>query len=53
MDGLVAGVQISFMLDTGASVSLLRADVWEQISSDQALLQWNGSRLVGVEGSSN
>ena len=52
VDGLVAGVKISFMLDTGASVSLLRADVWEKISADRALVQWNGSRLVGVEGSS-
>ena len=48
----MSGINVSFMLDTGASVSLLRANVWEKNSSDEVLLQWNGSRLVGVEGSS-
>ena len=49
---LMSGVKVSFMLDTGVSVSLLRADVWQKISSDEALMRWNGSGLVGVEGSS-
>ena len=50
MDGLAAAVNTYFSCWTGASVSLLRADTWERITSDQALLQWSGSQLVGVEG---
>jgi len=30
VDGLVSGINVSFMLDTGASVSLLRANVWKK-----------------------
>ena len=46
------GKNIRFMLDTGASVSLLSDQTWNRIS-DQAtpLAGWSGRSLVGVEGS--
>ena len=39
------------MLDTGASVSLLKNDVWCEVANDTALSTWSGHKLVGVEGS--
>ena len=41
------------MLDTGAAVSLLRADVWNKIVPvvNTTLQEWNGCQLVGAEGS--
>ena len=40
------------MVDTGASVSLLQADIWGRLSADcdLALEVWNW-KLIGVEGS--
>ena len=38
------------MLDTGAAVSLLRKDVWDNVGSEHQLSPWTGPRLVGVEG---
>ena len=41
------------MIDTGAAVSLVRRDVWEQIVKGDCTLvleQWAGRRLVGVNG---
>ena len=52
--GDVSGVQVRFVLDTGASVSLLSRDVWEQISNKtqaNTLEPWTGPQLTGVEGS--
>ena len=50
--GFVNGVRVRFMVDTGASVSLLHSDVWHRISASHAALQpWSGPRLVGVDGS--
>jgi len=50
--GVVKGVSVPFMLDTGAAVNLLRADIWEKVSNGETLLDWNASKLIGVEGSS-
>ena len=49
--GLFHGVD--FVIDTGAAVSLVRRDVWEQIVKGDCTLvleQWAGRRLVGVNG---
>jgi len=52
--GIVSGVRVSFMLDTGASVSLLSESMWESINANDTsheLKHWTGSQLVGVDGS--
>ena len=50
--GNANGVPTQFLIDTGAGVSLLRKDVWDKQSSTEAILEsWNGSVLVGVDGS--
>ena len=48
--GSIRGVDVCFMLDTGAAVSLLRKDVWDNVGSEHRLSPWTGPRLVGVEG---
>ena len=42
---------VSFLLDTGASVSLLQKEVWDRTRPSGQLEPWTGPRLVGVEGS--
>lgn len=46
-------VPISFLLDTGAAVTLLRKDAWERVNAEKThkLSPWSGQRLVGVDGS--
>lgn len=40
------------MLDTGAAVTLLRKDLWDELGGlGTVLAPWTGSELVGVEGS--
>lgn len=53
VEGLVGMIPISFLLDTGASVTLLRKDTWERVKAGNTLQlsQWAGQRLVGVDGS--
>ena len=52
VNGSVGGKNIRFMLDTGASVSLLSDQTWSLISDQTAsLASWGGRSLVGVEGS--
>jgi len=50
--GYINGVAINFMVDTGASVSLLHADIWGRLNADHDLLleAWH-QKLIGVEGS--
>ena len=48
--GSIRGVDVCFILDTGAAVSLLRKDVWDNVGSEHQLSPWTGPRLVGVEG---
>jgi len=47
----VHGVPVSFLIDTGAGVSLLDKEVWSQIKSKAGDLKVvNNHRLVGVDG---
>ena len=48
--GSIYGVQVCFMLDTGAAVSLLPKDVWDKTGRGHQLTPWTGPRLVGVKG---
>ena len=50
--GYINGVAINFMVDTGASVSLLHADIWGRLTADCDLVleAWH-RKLIGVEGS--
>ena len=50
--GYINGVAINFMVDTGASVSLLHADIWRRLTADCNLVleAWH-RKLIGVEGS--
>ena len=49
-------VPVTFVLDTGAAVSLISEDVWTRITKTAGvslpeLREWRGKRLVGVNGS--
>jgi len=51
IQGTVFKTPATFLLDTGASVSLLRHDVWQQANTaEQSLRPWIGNSLVGVDG---
>lgn len=49
----VGGEQVSFLLDTGATFTLIGSDVWRRINPRQPtkLQPWSGQKLVGVDGS--
>ena len=52
----IASIPVQFVVDTGASVSLLSTDVWHRVSANKhmELNEWGGSsRLVGVNLSKN
>jgi hypothetical protein len=46
--GKVGEAPISFLLDTGASVTLLRKDTWERLNAGNThtLAAWAGQRLM-------
>ena len=51
--GVVGVVDIEFIVNTGAAVSLIRKDVWTPlVKRDNALVleQYSGKKLVGVSG---
>ena len=48
--GSVGGISVTFLLDTGSAVTLVRRDLWDQIGSG-ATLRPCEHRLVGVDGS--
>ena len=50
--GSTNGKQFKCMIDTGASVSLIREDAWSSLATEcHKLLPWQGCRLIGAEGS--
>ena len=51
--GSIKGISIKFMLDTGASVSLINECTWNKLArhTTKPLSKWDGCQLVGVEGS--
>ena len=54
VEGVVCSVPVTFVIDTGAAVSLINNCVWNQIARAghvAELQQWIGNRLVGVNGS--
>ena len=56
ISGVIYTVPVTFVLDTGAAVSLIREDVWTRITKTAGvslpeLREWRGKRLVGVNGS--
>ncbi|KAL5514957.1 hypothetical protein EMCRGX_G000053 [Ephydatia muelleri] len=48
-----ARVDVRFLIDTGAAVSLLNSTVWRKITAKASVMldPWFGARLVGVDGS--
>ena len=52
LSGLVNGVGISLLVDTGAAVTLLRLDAWEQVVAQDpvSLEPWPTVRLLGAGG---
>ena len=51
INGRVKGVQASFVVDTGAAVTLLDKTLWDKVNTTgQVLSTWTGPPLVGVEG---
>ena len=49
--GCVCECPVSFLVDTGAGVSLLRGDVWEKAVPNSSAYALQGAcRLVGVDG---
>ena len=49
----VPDLALQLMVDTGAAVSLLRREQWSRLGGAEKhkMEQWDGGRLVGVEGS--
>ena len=49
--GKVFKTPVSFLVGTGAGISLLRGDVWERALPENAKMELKGTdRLVGVDG---
>ena len=51
VEGKVNGVSVLFLVDSGASVTLIRKDVGERVNTlQQELSGWTGPSLIGVDG---
>ena len=52
LSGLVDGIDVSLLLDTGAAATLLRADTWSQVAAktQRSLQPWSMARLVSADG---
>ena len=51
MPGTINGIKTSFLIDTGAGVSLLQEDHWKRANLKEARLEhWSEQQLVGVDG---
>ena len=52
VDGKINGRPVSFLLDTGAAVSLIRKDIWDSLEWGADLTTWSSdAQLVGMDGS--
>ena len=51
LPGRVSGVDLTFLIDTGTAVTLLREDVWDRIIKNTELLPNPNLELVGADGS--
>ena len=52
VDGKINSKSVSFLLDTGAAVSLIRKDIWDSLGLAVDLTTWSSdAQLVGVDGS--
>ena len=51
LSGSVNGIPASFVVDTGASITVLDKELWDKVNTrNHPLEPWTGRRLVGVEG---
>ena len=51
LSGTVNGIPTTFVVDTGASITVLDETFWEKANCGECSLEpWTGRRLVGVEG---
>ena len=51
LNGLLFATPVSFLLDTGASVSLIHTDTWERAKPNNHKLDpWKGQSLISVQG---
>ena len=51
VSGEINGGEVTFIIDTGAPVTLLRTDTWERVKkTGTGLEKWTGPSLVGVDG---
>ena len=51
LSGHVNGCKVTFVVDTGAAITLLDKSLWDRVNmTGQALSPWTGPPLVGVEG---
>ncbi len=51
LSGTVNGIPTTFVVDTGASITMLDETFWEKANHGECSLEpWTGRRLVGVEG---
>lgn len=51
MNGEINSCSVTFIIDTGAPVTLLRTDIWERVNvTDIKLEKWTGPSQVGVDG---
>ena len=51
MSGSTRGIPTTFIIDTGAVVTVLHKDVWDKLPQvGKLLVPWDGSPLVGVAG---
>ena len=49
--GSVNGIPATFVVDTGASITVVDKTVWDKVNCENCSLElWTGCRLVGVEG---
>ena len=54
LQGTIEGIPARFLVDTGATTSILNKNIWERLNqqnSTRSLMAATGKKLVGVEGS--